>query len=105
MMAALQGGLDVRQGIWSRAFDVPSTRRHDEHQFCTMGRLTQLCHLRCCASTASHVVEKIMLCLNVPASSHLASFIEMLNVEIGLPRTLRAMGVTEDMIPKMIMAR
>ena len=54
---------------------------------------------------AGHVVEKIYAleaALNVPASSDLASFIEMLNVEIGLPRTLRAMGVTEDMIPRMI---
>ena len=40
--------------------------------------------------------------LNVPASSDLASFIEMLNADIGLPRTLRAMGVTEDMLPTMI---
>jgi 4-hydroxybutyrate dehydrogenase len=54
---------------------------------------------------ASHAVEKIYAleaALNVPASSDLASFIETLNVEIGLPRTLRAMGVTDDMIPRMV---
>ncbi len=40
--------------------------------------------------------------MNVPQSSDLASFVEALNADIGLPRTLRAMGVTEDMLPAMI---
>ena len=104
MMAALQGGLTFQKGlgaVHSMSHPLGGLTTPVLHH----GTLNAVVLPAVLRFNASHVVEKIYAleaALNVPASSDLASFIEMLNVEIGLPRTLRAMGVTEDMIPKMI---
>ncbi|MEO8188406.1 MAG: iron-containing alcohol dehydrogenase [Burkholderiaceae bacterium] len=104
MMAALQGGLTFQKGlgaVHSMSHPLGGLKTPVLHH----GTLNAVMLPAVLRFNASHVVEKIYAleaALNVPASSDLASFIETLNVEIGLPRTLRAMGVTEDMLPRMI---
>ena len=104
MMAALQGGLTFQKGlgaVHSMSHPLGGLKTPVLHH----GTLNAVVLPAVLRFNASHVVEKIYaleVALNVPASSDLASFIEMLNVDIGLPRTLRAMGVTEHMLPTMI---
>jgi len=104
MMAALQGGLTFQKGlgaVHSMSHPLGGLKAPVLHH----GTLNAVVLPAVLRFNASHAVEKIHAleaALNVPASSDLASFIEMLNAELGLPRTLRAMGVTDDMIPRMI---
>ncbi len=104
MMAALQGGLTFQKGlgaVHSMSHPLGGLKTPVLHH----GTLNAVVLPAVLRFNATHVGEKIFAleaALNVPASSDLASFIEALNADIGLPRTLRAMGVTEDMIPRMI---
>ena len=58
--------------------------------------------LRFNRSHAQAKIEALERALDVPAGTDLAAFIEELNAAIGLPPSLRAMGVTEAMIPAMV---
>lgn len=104
MMAALQGGLTFQKGlgaVHSMSHPLGGLKTPLLHH----GTLNAVVLPAVLRFNASHTAEKIFaleVALNVPESSDLASFIEALNVEIGLPRTLRAMGVTDEMIPAMI---
>jgi len=52
-----------------------------------------------------HAAEKIVIlerALEVPHGQDRASFIEALNAAIGLPPSLRAMGVADEVIPRMV---
>ncbi len=104
MMAALQGGLTFQKGlgaVHSMSHPLGGLKAPVLHH----GTLNAVVLPAVLRFNASHVGEKfyaLEAALNVPASSDLATFIEMLNAEIGLPPTLRAMGVTDDMVPRMI---
>jgi alcohol dehydrogenase class IV len=58
--------------------------------------------LRFNRSHAGAKLEALERALALPAGRDLASFVEALNADLGLPPDLRAMGVTEEMIPAMI---
>jgi 4-hydroxybutyrate dehydrogenase len=104
MMAALQGGLTFQKGlgaVHSMSHPLGGLKAPVLHH----GTLNAVVLPAVLRFNASYVGEKfyaLEAALNVPASSDLATFIEMLNAEIGLPPTLRAMGVTDDMVPRMI---
>src|SRR5688572_7873158 len=104
MMAALQGGLTFQKGlgaVHSMSHPLGGLKTPILHH----GTLNAVVLPAVLRFNASHVAEKMFaleVALNVSQSSDLASFIEVLNADMGLPRTLRAMGVTDDMIPKMI---
>ncbi|HKO68604.1 MAG TPA: iron-containing alcohol dehydrogenase, partial [Burkholderiaceae bacterium] len=104
MMAALQGGLTFQKGlgaVHSMSHPLGGLKTPTLHH----GTLNAVILPAVLRFNASHAVEKMFaleVALNVPQSSDLASFIEVLNADLGLPRTLRAMGVTEDIIPRMV---
>ena len=104
MMAALQGGLTFQKGlgaVHSMSHPLGGLKTPLLHH----GTLNAVVLPAVLRFNATHVAEKIFaleVVMNVPQSSDLASFIEALNADIGLPRTLRAMGVIEEMIPGMI---
>jgi alcohol dehydrogenase class IV len=104
MMAALQGGLTFQKGlgaVHSMSHPLGGLKTPVLHH----GTLNAVILPAVLRFNATHAAEKIFaleVSLNVPQSSDLASFIDVLNAELGLPRTLRAMGVTDDMIPRMV---
>ena len=104
MMAALQGGLTFQKGlgaVHSMSHPLGGLRTPVLHH----GTLNAVVLPAVLRFNATHAAEKIFaleVVMNVPQSSDLASFVEALNAHIGLPRTLRAMGVTDEMIPRMV---
>ena len=104
MMAALQGGLTFQKGlgaVHSMSHPLGGLKTPLLHHG-TLNAVVLPAVLRFNASHASEKIHALEAALNVSASSDLASFIETLNTEVGLPRTLRAMGVTDEMIPRMV---
>ena len=54
---------------------------------------------------AGHVgdkYERLAVAMGLPAGADLAEAIEVLNQRLGLPANLRAMGVTDEVIPRMV---
>jgi len=104
MMASLQGGLTFQKGlgaVHSMSHPLGGLKTPLLHH----GTLNAVVLPAVIRFNQPHAVEKIQAleaALKVPQSSDLASFIEALNADIGLPPTLRAMGVTDDMIPRMV---
>ena len=104
MMAAVQGGLTFQKGlgaVHSMSHPLGGLKTPILHH----GTLNAVVLPAVLRFNSSHAAEKILAletALGVSASSDLAGFIEALNAQIGLPPTLRAMGVTEAMIPRMI---
>ena len=104
MMAALQGGLTFQKGlgaVHSMSHPLGGLKTPVLHH----GTLNAVLLPTVLRFNATYAVEKMFaleVALNVPQSSDLASFVEALNADLGLPRTLRAMGVGDDMIPRMI---
>ena len=104
MMAALQGGLTFQKGlgaVHSMSHPLGGLKTPVLHHG-TLNAVVLPAVLRFNHSHAAEKIRALEAALNVPATSDLPSFIEALNSEIGLPPTLRAMGVTEEMIPRMV---
>ena len=104
MMAAVQGGLTFQKGlgaVHSMSHPLGGLKTPILHHG-TLNAVVLPTVLRFNSSHAAEKIRALEVALNVPAWSDLASFIEALNAEIGLPPTLRAMGVTESMIPRMV---
>lgn len=104
MMAAVQGGLTFQKGlgaVHSMSHPLGGLKTPVLHH----GTLNAVVLPAVLRFNSSHAADKMLAleaALNVPQSSDLASFIEVLNAEIGLPPTLRAMGVTDNIIPAMV---
>ena len=104
MMASLQGGLTFQKGlgaVHSMSHPLGGLKTPVLHHG-TLNAVVLPAVLRFNATHAADKLFALEVALNVPQSSDLASFVETLNADLGLPRTLRAMGVTDDMIPRMI---
>ena len=104
LMAALQGGLTFQKGlgaVHSMSHPLGGLKTPVLHHG-TLNAVVLPAVLRFNSSYAPDKIYALEAALNVPASSDLPSFIEMLNADLGLPRTLRAMGVTDEMIPRMV---
>jgi 4-hydroxybutyrate dehydrogenase len=103
MMASLQGGLTFQKGlgaVHSMSHPLGGLRRPVLHHG-TLNAVILPAVLRFNRSHAARKCESLEQALDV-ARGGLPEFIEDLNASIGLPPSLRAMGVTEEMIPRMV---
>ncbi|MBA2412478.1 MAG: iron-containing alcohol dehydrogenase [Burkholderiaceae bacterium] len=104
MMASLQGGLTFQKGlgaVHSMSHPLGGLKTPLLHHG-TLNAVVLPAVLRFNRTHAADKYPALEVALQVPPGSDLAQFIEQLNADIGLPPTLRAMGVTRDMIPKMV---
>ena len=103
MMASLQGGLTFQKGlgaVHSMSHPLGGLKEPVLHHG-TLNAVILPAVLRFNRSHAAQKCEALERALDVPAGG-LAEFIEALNAAIGLPPSLRAMGVTDAMIPRMV---
>lgn len=103
MMASLQGGLTFQKGlgaVHSMSHPLGGVKQPVFHH----GTLNAVILPAVLRYNRSHATEKCELLERALGArpGALPEFIETLNAEIGLPRSLRAMGVTDDMIPRMV---
>jgi 4-hydroxybutyrate dehydrogenase len=104
MMASVQGGLTFQKGlgaVHSMSHPLGGLRFPVLHHG-TLNAVILPAVLRFNESHAREKYAALARALDVPAGQHLAAFIERLNANIGLPSSLHAMGVTDDMIPRMV---
>jgi 4-hydroxybutyrate dehydrogenase len=103
MMASLQGGLTFQKGlgaVHSMSHPLGGVKQPVFHHG-TLNAVILPAVLRYNRSHAADKCEALERALGVPAGG-LPEFIESLNEGIGMPPSLRAMGVTDDMIPRMV---
>ena len=104
MMASLQGGLTFQKGlgaVHSMSHPLGGLKEPVLHH----GTLNAVILPAVIRYNRMHAAQKIVAlerALDVPSGQDLATFIEALNAAIGLPPSLRAMGVTDEMIPRMV---
>lgn len=104
MMASLQGGLTFQKGlgaVHSMSHPLGGVQAPVFHHG-TLNAVILPAVLRFNASHAAAKMKALEEAVGVEAGEDLAGFIERLNADIGLPPSLRAMGVTASMIPSMI---
>jgi hypothetical protein len=104
MMASLQGGLTFQKGlgaVHSMSHPLGGLKTPLLHHG-TLNAVILPAVLRYNRSHAQAKMQALERALEVPAGSDLAAWVERLNADIGLPPSLRAMGVTEAMIPRMV---
>ncbi|QJR12034.1 1,3-propanediol dehydrogenase [Usitatibacter rugosus] len=103
MMASLQGGLTFQKGlgaVHSMSHPLGGLKAPVLHH----GTLNAVILPAVLRFNRSHAAEKIAALERAVGviGTDLASWIERLNADLGLPPSLRAMGVTDDMIPRMV---
>lgn len=104
MMASLEGGLTFQKGlgaVHSMSHPLGGLKEPLLHHG-TLNAVILPAVLRYNRSHALEKMEALERALEVPQDTDLARFIERLNADIGLPPSLRAMGVTESMISPMV---
>jgi alcohol dehydrogenase class IV len=104
MMASLQGGLTFQKGlgaVHSMSHPLGGLKSPRLHHG-TLNAVILPAVLRYNRSHAEDKMRTLERALEVPAASDLATYVEELNAAIGLPPSLRAMGVTDEMIPRMV---
>jgi alcohol dehydrogenase class IV len=104
MMASLQGGLTFQKGlgaVHSMSHPLGGIKSPVLHHG-TLNAVVLPAVLRFNRSHAQEKVAALERALDVPQGRDLAGFIEALNADIGLPGSLREMGVTDEMIPRMV---
>jgi 4-hydroxybutyrate dehydrogenase len=102
MMASLQGGLTFQKGlgaVHSMSHPLGGLREPVLHHG-TLNAVILPAVLRFNRSSAAAKVAALEAALD--ARGDLAGFIERLNRDLGLPPSLRAMGMTDDMVPRMV---
>ena len=104
MMASLQGGLTFQKGlgaVHSMSHPLGGLKDPVLHH----GTLNAVLLPTVIRYNRMHAAEKIVAlerAIDVPRGQDLATFIERLNAAIGLPPSLRAMGVKDEVIPRMV---
>jgi alcohol dehydrogenase class IV len=104
MMASLQGGLTFQKGlgaVHSMSHPLGGLKSPVLHHG-TLNAVILPAVLRFNRAHAGEKIGALERALGVPTSGDLAGYIERLNAEIGLPASLRAMGVEDAMIPPMV---
>jgi hypothetical protein len=104
MMASLQGGLTFQKGlgaVHSMSHPLGGLKNITLHH----GTLNALILPAVLRFNREFCTEKLLLierAMGVPSNMRLEDFISDLNQRLSLPRSLSEMGVTKDMLPKMI---
>jgi 4-hydroxybutyrate dehydrogenase len=104
MMASLQGGLTFQKGlgaVHSMSHPLGGLRFPVLHHG-TLNAVILPAVLRFNRSHAGDKIAALERAIGVAAGEDLASHIEKLNASIGLPSSLQAMGVTDELIPRMV---
>ena len=104
MMASLQGGLTFQKGlgaVHSMSHPLGGLKNITLHHG-TLNALILPAVLRFNRDSCKEKLETLELCLGIHSKLKLEDFISKLNLRLGLPISLSAMGVTRDMLPKMI---
>jgi 4-hydroxybutyrate dehydrogenase len=104
MMASLQGGLTFQKGlgaVHSMSHPLGGLKTPLLHHG-TLNAVVLPAVLRFNRSHAAAKMAALERALEVPAGQDLAGYIESLNAALGLPPSLRAMGVADAMIPAMV---
>jgi alcohol dehydrogenase class IV len=104
MMASLQGGLTFQKGlgaVHSMSHPLGGLKAPVLHHG-TLNAVILPAVLRFNRSHADQKMAALERAIGVPAGSDLPQFIERLNADLGLPPSLRAMGVTDDVVPAMV---
>ncbi len=104
MMASLQGGLTFQKGlgaVHSMSHPLGGLKEPVLHHG-TLNAVILPAVLRFNRSHAAAKMETLERAVGAAPGEDLATFIGRLNAAVGLPPSLRAMGVTDDVIPRMI---
>ena len=104
MMASLQGGLTFQKGLGAvHAMSHPLGGLRDPvlHHG-TLNAVILPAVLRFNAGHVGDKYERLAAVMGLPAGADVAGAIESLNRRLGLPANLREMGVTDDVIPRMV---
>lgn len=104
MMASLQGGLTFQKGLGAvHAMSHPLGGLKDPvlHHG-TLNAVILPAVLRFNAGHVGDRYQRLAAAMGLPAGADLAETIEALNQRLGLPANLREMGVTDDIIPRMV---
>lgn len=104
MMASLQGGLTFQKGlgaVHSMSHPLGGLKDPVLHHG-TLNAVILPAVLRFNRSHAEEKCDALARAVGVSSGAELAGFVERLNAALGLPPSLRAMGVREEVIPRMI---
>ena len=102
MMAALEGGLTFQKGLGA-VHGMSHALGGSQHPVLHHGTLNAVflpAVLRFNAGSAPGKYERLRAALGLPPGSDLAHEVARLTQGIGLPQTLRQMGLAEDALPK-----
>lgn len=104
MMASLQGGLTFQKGlgaVHSMSHPLGGLKAVSLHHG-TLNAVILPAVLRFNRSHAAAKYEQLARAMEVPAGQELGDFIAALNARLGLPASLRAMGVSDAMAEQVI---
>ena len=103
LMGALEGGLTFQKGLGAvhgLSHALGSLKEPSLHHG-TLNAVLLPPVLRFNASHVGHKYERLAVAMGLGAGTDLAAFVEDLNARIGLPGSLREMGVPASSIPEM----
>jgi alcohol dehydrogenase class IV len=104
MMASLQGGLTFQKGlgaVHSMSHPLGGLKNITLHHG-TLNALILPAVLRFNREYCKEKLQTLELCMGIHSEIRLEDYISNLNQRLGLPISLSAMGVTREMLPKMI---
>jgi 4-hydroxybutyrate dehydrogenase len=104
MMASLQGGLTFQKGLGAvHAMSHPlGGLKEPVLHHGTLNAVILPAVLRFNGTHVGDKYSRLLSAMDLPPATDLAAAIESLNARLRLPATLRAMGVPDDVLPRMV---